>query len=616
MSNALRDTIARWKVEVDDSAFNRLNKRIELANRALEKLDKTQKQRLRADRVGFQVEEMKLRFLQQQTRELAKQQAIRRQQNLADMATQKRMKAQNRARSGAAASQLFWGAGMALGAVGAAGWKAVQKASDARESENLLNVVFGNQANEMKQWAEQTGNAMQRSKYQLQDYAGRFGAFLTPMTKGQDTSAFGGVAGMSQQASQLVVDLASFYNISEDEARQRVYSGLAGETEAVRKLGADLSDASLESLNKQNGSKVAYNQLSMGEKTILRFQKLMMDTELAQGDAIRTANDFSNVLKRVVSRFNELLVEVGKGLIPLAKDIASWLDGTLFPVMKEFGQNTHALRTGFEFLAVQVAGAAGAFLILNPSVLAFAGIFGALYLVFDEFRSILMGADTYLGNFLEWIDWTGRTGRQVWDGITMGIIGFGDILFGVGMDLATFFPKVLMGIYDMIFNGLSWDEFKKKLSPGETYTAKAMARTKAAVSGADAEAQQRRQGLIASALQGNTEAFGTQAGEFFRSDTDATNSYNALRRQAIERGQIAATAQDVANGSASQDMVDAGQLALAEGMANNAVVYSDININVAGTNATPKQLEEAVAEGLRSVLRQAAAASGEETEQE
>ncbi len=617
---------------MDDSAFNRLNKRIELANRGLEKLDQKQKRRLKEDKVAFQIEGMKIQYLQRQNRELEKQdrlkkqmaardmrmrqqiireeEATRRRQDLLDSsiaASQRREAARRRAQSRAATSTALMGSSLALGAVGAGAWQTIKKASDARESENLLNVVFGDRANEMKAWSESAGGAMQRSKYQLQDYAGRFGAFLNPMLQGTGAD----VAGMSQQAAQLTVDLASFFNVDENEARQRVYSGLAGETEAVRKLGVDLSDAALESLNKQNGSTVAYNQLSMGEKTQLRFQKLMMDTQQAQGDAVRTANDFSNIVRRVQSRFSELAVEMGKNLLPLAKDIAAYLDGTLLPVLKGFGKDTFALRTAFEFLTVAVLGSAAAYAIANPMVLAGAAIMGTAFLIFDEFRTILLGGNTFLGEFFEWIDWTGRTGRQVWEGLTQAMIGVGDIIIGVALDIAS----VVGTIVSFLSGDLSWDQVKEKVA-GQSNTMAAVNRARNAVAGVDRDAAQRKQTLEAAALRGDVETFGGAVGEFTGDSGQATKLYNDYRRQGIETGKIAATEQDVVNGAASREQLEAGRLALAEGMANQSVVYSDINVNIAGTNATPKQIEDAVSSALQNVLRQAAASSGEEVEEE
>jgi hypothetical protein len=623
----LRDVVAKWRVEVDLDGFNRLNKRIELANRGLEKLDKEAKQRLKADKVALSIEGWKVGYIKQQNALLAKQALIKKRDderemraNLrnqlaarrADIARERANRAarqqealqrrQRRASLLGGAGGAMFGSTAALGALGGAGWAALRRGVDAREAENLMNVVFGERAGEMRQWAGNASQAMGRSRYQFQDYAGRFGAFLTPMLENQDTTGFGGVAGMSQQLSQLVVDLASFYNTSEDEARQRVYSGLAGETEAVRKLGVDLSDAALEAVHLRQGGTVAYNQLSMGEKTLLRFNKLLRDTTLAQGDAIRTQGDLANMGRALQSSFEDVLTEVGKNLTPQVKEWANWIKNSGMPTFRRLFAESTAFESALEI-------ATGALL---TSAAVWAGVkFGAAGAAggaigvgaafgIDEIRATQKGKDSYLSDLLEAMDSSGRSGRQIFDGFSQALIGLADIIIGIGMDLGS----VIGNVINFIRGRGSWEAVKN--SGG--YTAAAAGRMTNAIAAADRAEEERKQERLRVAMAGDVEGFGQIASG---SSSEATAEYKALRLQAIQSGQILPTGQDVADNIVGA--VPMGPASPTQWLnANRSQVTNQNVFNIQGND--PQAISKAIVEELERQNRQSMAAAGEEVE--
>lgn len=204
-------------------------------------------------------------------------------------------------------------------------YKLVDAASDAAEQLNVLQTVFKDNQAAVIDWSRTVGKEMGRSEYTFQDSVGKFGAFLTPIFKGGTQD----VEQMSKKLSELAVDLASFYNTTDQEAIMRLFSGMSGETEAVRRYGIDISDAALDNFNKSQGDNRTMRALSMKEKAALRYRKILIDTELAQGDAVKTADSWANQLKRAKEELKTLAVFFGKKLLPVATKALKALNGVI-----------------------------------------------------------------------------------------------------------------------------------------------------------------------------------------------------------------------------------------------------------------------------------------------
>ena len=217
----------------------------------------------------------------------------------------------------------------------------VRAASDVEEMRNLLRVVFGDAIRDMEEWSEATGNAVNRSRFNLLRFAGDFASFLRPLGTAQDQ-----IAPMSQALTQLTVDLASFRNMAEADIFAKLMSGLAGETEAVRRLGIDLSVAAVEQELLANGITKSIQEATLAEKVMARYAIMMRQTTDAQGDAARTAGSFENQTKALSAEIHELQVALGEELMPLAQELLGWTidmvkflrsDGGLIGFVRELG---------------------------------------------------------------------------------------------------------------------------------------------------------------------------------------------------------------------------------------------------------------------------------------
>ncbi|HEX6272414.1 MAG TPA: hypothetical protein VFZ53_05220 [Polyangiaceae bacterium] len=485
-----------------------------------------------------------------------------------------RRRAQRRSQESRSAVADFGLATLAAAAgVGYAGWNAVQRGSDARETDSLLGVVYGQGTDSVRGTADQTAAAMGRSKYAMRKSVGAFGAFLTPQLRGTGAD----IGGMSQQLSQLAPDLASLYNVKTDkEAQDRLFSGIAGETEAVRKVGIDLSDASLEALAKSKGIPKAYNQLTQPEKTMLRFEKVLMDSTLAQGDAVRTAHELANIQRALHAQWDEMTTELGESLVPRVKEWALLMKSDGIPIMKRFVVQTRGLESAFEYLGVAAMGVAGAFIAASPALAAGLGALGASLLAFDDIRATQEGKPSVLGDFAK------------------GLVPGTDPAFGMDR-----LGSVFAGAPDIAFAALKDLTTGNLFTPGRTQAA--IGRFSQSWNGAQDAKQQRLDKRYRLAAAGDTAAFGASGG--------TTEEYLSLRRTAVGRGEILPTAQDVADGIVPAQTV--GAPSPAQALASN-MAGVQVRVNVDKAFATPEQLSEAVAEAMAIALGQTKASVGEE----
>jgi phage-related protein len=123
-------------------------------------------------------------------------------------------------------------------AVAAGAGLAIKAASDLNEQVNKASVVFGKSAPAIVAWSQTTAKSLGISQRAALEAAGTFGNMLVPMGIARDRAAE-----MSKRMVTLAADMASFNNASPEETLQAIRSGLAGETEPLRKFGVFLSEA-------------------------------------------------------------------------------------------------------------------------------------------------------------------------------------------------------------------------------------------------------------------------------------------------------------------------------------------------------------------------------------
>jgi len=235
-------------------------------------------------------------------------------------------------------------------AMGAAGYSAVKAASNFEESTNVMQQAFGPATSAMEAWASDTGAAMSRSTQQMRQYAGTLQAMLVPMVGSSDIAQT-----MSKDISKLAVDMASFWNVADDDAMIALKSALSGEIEPMRRFGVNLTEASLGAYALEKGITASLESMTYQQKVLLRYQMIMDRTTAVQGDAVRTAGSFANSSKALSSAVENLAVSMGNVLLPSATKIVQVMTETV----KAFEGMSSTSKTLVSGLGV-TAGALGA----------------------------------------------------------------------------------------------------------------------------------------------------------------------------------------------------------------------------------------------------------------
>ena len=161
---------------------------------------------------------------------------------------------------------------------------AIDISSSLTEVQNVVDVTFGNMADKVEELASHSIEDFGMSELTAKTIASRFQAMGTAMGFTQEK-----MSDMSITLTELAADMASFYNVSQEEVAKSLQSIFTGETEPMRRYGVDLTNATVQQWALNNGIKANMATMTNAEKTLLRYQYTMEATAAAQGDFARTS---------------------------------------------------------------------------------------------------------------------------------------------------------------------------------------------------------------------------------------------------------------------------------------------------------------------------------------
>lgn len=188
--------------------------------------------------------------------------------------------------------------------------ESINLASDLQEVQNVVDTVFKNSKQEINDFAKTALEAYGLSELSAKKYASTMGAMLDSMQVDD-----GAMLKMSKNLTALSGDMASFYNLSGDDAFQKIRAGISGETEPLKQLGINMSVTNLEAYALSQGITKSYKAMTQSEQAILRYNYLLSVTANAQGDFVRTQDGWANQTRVLSERFNQLKIVVGDLLI-------------------------------------------------------------------------------------------------------------------------------------------------------------------------------------------------------------------------------------------------------------------------------------------------------------
>lgn len=204
------------------------------------------------------------------------------------------------------------GVGAATAGIAALGAFTADFASDLNESLSKVGVVFGKNAKDIEKWSEDAAAAMGLSQQQALEAAGTFGNLFDSMGFAEKPTA-----DMSKGLVELASDLASFNNISVDEALVKLRAGIVGEAEPLRQLGVNISAAATKSKALELGLIGAGDELTAADKAAANYAIILEQTTNAQGDFARTSEGMANQQRILGATFEDAMADIGQAFIPL-----------------------------------------------------------------------------------------------------------------------------------------------------------------------------------------------------------------------------------------------------------------------------------------------------------
>ena len=227
--------------------------------------------------------------------------------------------------------------------------QAVTESNKYQEDLNLFTVALGPYAAEAQNYAEKVSDVMGIDPAQWLRNQGVFNTLLTGFGDTAERAQL-----MSQNLTQLGYDISSFFNISIEDAMQKLQSGISGELEPLRRLGYDLSQARLEQTALNLGIKESVANMTQAEKAELRYYAIMTQVTTAQGDMARTLEAPANQLRILQAQLTQAARAIGNIFIPALNAILPYAIAVV-QVIREIA-NALANLAGFKLTEVDYSG--------------------------------------------------------------------------------------------------------------------------------------------------------------------------------------------------------------------------------------------------------------------
>ena len=206
--------------------------------------------------------------------------------------------------------------------------ESIDLASQLKETQNVVDVTFGDMSDKMNQFAKDAVDAIGMSELTAKKIGSRYQAMGSAMSISpkmiKDASEFVNVAtngyaevsdsmaDMSLNLTKLAGDMASFYNLDYEDVAEKMNAIFTGQTRPLRVFGLDLTQATLQEWALAHGMDVDIKKMTQAEKTMIRYQYVLANTTAAQGDFQRTINTWANQTRIAQERIKQLMIVLGQ----------------------------------------------------------------------------------------------------------------------------------------------------------------------------------------------------------------------------------------------------------------------------------------------------------------
>jgi hypothetical protein len=209
---------------------------------------------------------------------------------------------------------------------------AVTAASDLNETVNKTNVIFGQNAREVREWARGSAQSFGLSQQAALEAASGFGNMLTQLGYTADAALEA-----STGTVKLAADLGSFNNLDTGDVLDRIGAALRGEYDSLQLLIPNINAARVQTEALAATGKTNADQLTAQEKAAATLAIVQRDGASAANDFAETSDGLANSQKILTAEWEDAQAALGQllvgpvtGLVQvLSEDVLPLLTGTV-----------------------------------------------------------------------------------------------------------------------------------------------------------------------------------------------------------------------------------------------------------------------------------------------
>lgn len=165
----------------------------------------------------------------------------------------------------------------------------------------------------------------------------------------------------SKALTMLGTDWASLRNISFDQAWEKFASALAGQSRAVRSLGIDITQATLQEYAYKYGLETAVSEMNQATKAQLRLLAILDQSKVAFGDLANTIQSPANQLRLLQQNFSNLARIIGNIFLPVIAKALPYINGIVIALQRLFQLIAKLLGVNMKNINTSIGGMSDSF---------------------------------------------------------------------------------------------------------------------------------------------------------------------------------------------------------------------------------------------------------------
>jgi len=198
--------------------------------------------------------------------------------------------------------------------------RTIEAASELEESMNAVNVVFGDSASIVQDFAKGAAKSAGLSMAEANK-------LIVPNGAGLQNYGFSAeqAAKSSVTLAQRAADMASVLNTDVPTALQAIQSGLKGEADPLEQYGVNLSAAKVNAEALAMGLADTTSALTDQDKATARVALIMKQTDKYAGDFKNTSGGLANTQRILRAELTNVEAQIGQKLLPVIVQLIAFV---------------------------------------------------------------------------------------------------------------------------------------------------------------------------------------------------------------------------------------------------------------------------------------------------